>query len=121
MQHSHEVREELSPPAIALRALIPEVMRGYAELSRAAMTPGELNSATKELLAVVIAITRECDGCIVSHTRSAVRAGVTRQALAEAIGVAIVMNGGPGTVWGPRALRSYDEAVADIMKDAPPV
>jgi AhpD family alkylhydroperoxidase len=119
MQHSHEVREELSPPAIALRALIPEVMRGYGELSRAAMAPGELSGATKELLAIVIAITRECDGCIVSHARSAVRAGVTRQALAEAIGVAISMNGGPGTVWGPRALRSYDEAVADIMKDAP--
>jgi len=22
------------------------------------------------------------------------------------------MNGGPGTVWGPRALHAYDEAVA---------
>jgi AhpD family alkylhydroperoxidase len=119
MQHSHEVREELSPPAIALRTMIPEVMRSYGELSRAAMTPGELTSATKELLAIVIAITRECDGCIVSHTRSAVRAGVTRQGVAEAIGVAIAMNGGPGTVWGPRALRSYDEAVSDILKDAP--
>ncbi len=119
MDHSHEVREELSPPAIALRGLIPEVMRIYSELSRAAMTPGELPSAMKELLAIVIAVTRECDGCIVSHTRSAVRAGVTRQALAEAIAVAIVMNGGPGTVWGPRALRSFDEAVADIMKDRP--
>jgi len=21
-----------------------------------------------------------------------------------------LMNGGPGTVWGPRALRAYDEA-----------
>jgi AhpD family alkylhydroperoxidase len=94
-------------------------MRIYSELSRAAMTPGELPSATKELLAIVIAVTRECDGCIVAHTRSAVRAGVTRQALAEAVGVAIVMNGGPGTVWGPRALRSFDEAVADIMKDRP--
>lgn len=119
MQHSHEVREELSGPAIDLRALIPEVMRGYAELSRAAMAPGQLSSATKELLAIVISITRECDGCIVSHTRSAVRAGVTRETLAEAIGVAIAMNGGPGTVWGPRALRCYDEAVADILKDAP--
>ena len=68
----------------------------------------------------MIAITRECDGCIVAHTRSAVRAGVTRQGLAEAIGVAIAMNGGPGTVWGPRALRTYDEAVADILKDEPP-
>ena len=119
VQHSHEVRDELRPPALALRALIPDVMRGYAELSRAAMAPGELSSATKELLALVIAVTRECDGCIVSHSRSAVRAGVTRQAVAEAMGVAIMMNGGPGTVWGPRALRCYDEAMSDIMKDAP--
>jgi AhpD family alkylhydroperoxidase len=120
MQRSHEVRAELSEPAHALRSLIPEVMRGYGELSRAAMAPGELNSATKELLAIVIAITRECDGCIVAHTRSAVRAGINRQGIAEAIGVAISMNGGPGTVWGPRALRCYDEAVADILKDERP-
>jgi alkylhydroperoxidase/carboxymuconolactone decarboxylase family protein YurZ len=38
---------------------------------------------------------------------------VTRQQLAEAIGVAIAMNGGPGTVWGPRALRAFDEALAE--------
>ena len=25
------------------------------------------------------------------------------------IGVAIAMNGGPGTVWGPRALAAYQE------------
>jgi AhpD family alkylhydroperoxidase len=73
-----------------------------------------LSAATKELLATVIAITRECDGCIVSHTRGAARQGVTRQQLAEAVGVAIMMNGGPGTVWGPRALRSFDESVAAL-------
>ena len=120
MQHTHEVRAELRDPALELRSLIPDVMRGYAELSRAALAPGELSSATKELLAIVIAITRECDGCIVAHTRSAVRAGVTREGIAEAVGVTIMMNGGPGTVWGPRALRSYDEAVADILKDELP-
>jgi AhpD family alkylhydroperoxidase len=76
------------------------------------MTAGELSAAEKELLAVVIAITRQCDGCIVAHTRGALRAGVTRQQLGEAIGVAIAMNGGPGTVWGPRALRVFDEAQA---------
>ena len=112
MQSMDEVREELRQPALDLRSLIPDVMRGYADLSKASMSPGDLSVATKELLALVIAITRECDGCIVSHTRAAVRAGVTRQEVAEAIGVAIMMNGGPGTVWGPRALRSYDEATA---------
>jgi len=52
---------------------------------------------------MVISITRECDGCIVAHTRGALREGASRQQVAEAIGVAIAMNGGPGTVWGPRA------------------
>jgi AhpD family alkylhydroperoxidase len=93
--------------------MIPDVLRGYAEMSRAAMADGELSSATKELLALVIAVTRECDGCVVAHARGAVRHGVTRQQVAEAAGVAIMMNGGPGTVWGPRALAAFDQALAE--------
>lgn len=111
MKTSDEVREELRGPALELRTLIPDVMKGYAEMSRAAFGAGELPSSFKELLAIVVAITRECDGCIVAHTRGAAREGATRQQVAEAIGVAITMNGGPGTVWGPRTLRAFDEAV----------
>ena len=112
MESMDVIREELRQPAVELRDLIPEVFRGFGEMSSAAMAEGELSSAIKELLSMVIAITRECDGCIVAHTRGAARQGATRQQVAEAIGVAIAMNGGPGTVWGPRALRSYDEAGA---------
>jgi AhpD family alkylhydroperoxidase len=113
MESMHNIREELRQPALDLRELIPDVLQGHAEMSAAAMREGELTRATKELLATAIAITRECDGCIVAHTRGAVQQGVTRQQLAEAIGVAISMNGGPGTVWGPRALRAFDEAHAE--------
>lgn len=112
MNSNEEIREELRQPALDLRGLIPDVMKGFATLSGAAMSPGELNVGTKELLALVIAITRECDGCIVAHARGCVRNGITRQQVAEAIGVSILMNGGPGTVWGPRALHAYDEAAA---------
>jgi AhpD family alkylhydroperoxidase len=113
MENMHNIREELRQPSLELHELIPDVMKSYASLSKAAMSEGDLSVATKELLALVISVTRECDGCIVAHARGALRAGVTRQQLAEALGVAISMNGGPGTVWGPRALRIYDEAVAD--------
>jgi AhpD family alkylhydroperoxidase len=112
MDSMEGIREELRQPSIELHKLIPDVMRNYTSLSTAAMAEGELSSATKELLALVIAVTRECDGCMVAHARGALRAGVTRQQVAEALGVAISMNGGPGTVWGPRALRVYDEAAA---------
>jgi AhpD family alkylhydroperoxidase len=112
MEHMDEVREELRQPALDLHALIPDVMKGYAALSGAAFAEGELSSGVKEMMALVIAVTRECDGCIVAHARGCARAGVTRQQVAEAMGVAVAMNGGPGTVWGPRALRSFDEAIA---------
>lgn len=112
MESMDEVRDELRAPARALRELIPDVMSGYAALSAAAMREGELTAGVKELLALVIAVTRECDGCIVAHARGCARTGVTRAQVGEALGVAILLNGGPGTVWGPRALRSYDEAVA---------
>lgn len=112
MESMDQIREELRQPALDLHELIPDVMKGYVEMSAAAMAEGELSRGVKELLALVIAITRECDGCIVAHARGALRAGVTRQQVAEALGVAVAMNGGPGTVWGPRALRIFDEAQA---------
>ena len=111
MEHLHEIREELRQPALDLREMIPEVMKGFAAMSSSAMAQGELSAQVKELLALVIAITRECDCCIVAHARGAAFQNATRQQVAEAIGVAISMNGGPGTVWGPRALRTFDEAL----------
>ena len=113
MEHIHEIREELRQPALELRGEIPEVMRAFADLSRAAMAEGEVSSGFKELVALAIAATRECDGCVAAHARGAARAGVTRKQVAEVMGVVILMNGGPGTVWGPRALRAFDEALAE--------
>ncbi len=112
MKSNDEVRAELRQPALDLRAMIPEVLKGYADMARASFADGELAAKMKELIALSIAVTRECDGCVVSHARGAAARGATRQEVAEAMGVAITMNGGPGTVWGPRALRAFDEALA---------
>ncbi len=77
------------------------------------MGEGELSAKVKELIALAIAITRECDGCIAAHARGAARRGATAAEVAEMIGVAIMMNGGPGTVWGPRALAAFHEFADD--------
>lgn len=117
MEHIHDIREELRQPALDLRNEVPEVMRAFGELSRAAMAEGELSSGFKELIALAIAATRECDGCVAAHARGAARAGITRHQVAEVMGVVILMNGGPGTVWGPRALRAFDQAVEERSKN----
>ena len=109
----HEIQEELRRPFRDLRGAIPEVMDAYHTLGTAVMVDGALPAATKELIALGISITRECDGCIVAHARGAVKRGVTEDQVAEMIGVAINMNGGPGTVWGARALAAFQEFSAE--------
>jgi AhpD family alkylhydroperoxidase len=66
----------------------------------------------KELIALAIAVTRECDGCIASHAQGAAHAGATEAQVAETLGVAVLMNGGPGTVYAPRAFAAFREFVA---------
>ena len=109
MTHFHEVTDELRAPYRQLSKELGGVMGAYAELHREAMAEGQLPAKHKELIALAIAITRECDGCVAAHARGAVRRGASRAEVVEMIGVAILMNGGPGTVWGPRALAAYEE------------
>jgi AhpD family alkylhydroperoxidase len=109
MAHYHEVMDEVRGPYQELQEVIPRVALGYAELHKAAMGEGDLSAKVKELIALAVAITRECDGCIAAHARAAARRGATAAEVAEMIGVTILMNGGPGTVWGPRALAAFHE------------
>ena len=112
MTTAREIQDELKPAGRRLRAAIPEVYAGYAAVQRAAMGDGALPAKVKELIALAISATRECDGCVAAHARSAVRQGVTAEEVAEAMGVVIAMNGGPGTVWGPRAYAAFEEFAA---------
>jgi AhpD family alkylhydroperoxidase len=109
MPHYHEVMDELRAPYQELQEVVPGVALAYAELHKAAMGEGELSAKVKELIALAIAVTRECDGCIAAHARGAARHGASAGEVAEMAGVAVLMNGGPGTVWGPRALAAFHE------------
>ncbi len=111
MIHPNEVLGELRQPARELREHIPDVIAGYANMQRAAMAEGALSTKVKELIALAVAVTRQCDGCVAAHARGAARHNATEEEVAEAIGVAILLNGGPGTVWGPRALAAFKEMV----------
>ena len=109
MAHYQEVIDGIRAPYQEVREAIPGVATGYLEMHKAAMGEGELPAKIKELIALAIAITRQCDGCIASHARAAARHGATVAEVSEMIGVAILLNGGPATVWGPRALEAFHE------------
>jgi len=109
MGHYHELSKRIGASTRELRHQIPDVYQGFADLHRSALQDGALSTRVKELMALAISIVDECDGCIASHARGAARQGATEQEVAEAIGLAILMSGGPGTIYGPRAWDAYQE------------
>jgi AhpD family alkylhydroperoxidase len=120
MESAHDVLHQLRAPARDLQHAIPDVWEGFGALHDAAMSDGALTSKDKELIALAIAVVKRCDGCIASHARSAARLGATRTEVAEALGVALLMDGGPATVYGPRAWQAYLEFAVSALASSPP-
>lgn len=116
MDQAQQTLDDMRGPVHELRQAIPEVWAAYADMHRAVVKDGALSASVKELIGLAIAVTRECDGCIAAHARGAARRGASREEVAEALGVAVLLNGGPATVWGPRALAAYDEFAAAATK-----
>ena len=108
--HDHPTRrKELHQGYRELGKVIPEQMKGFGELHRSACAEGALPKATKELMAVAIAITQRCEDCITLHMHDAIRAGATPEMAHEAIGVALLMGGGPASTYATRALDAFEQ------------
>jgi len=84
-------------------------MKAFGDLHQTAMTDGALSRVEKELMALAISVCIHCDDCIVVHVHGAIRAGATDDQLVEAIGTAIVMGGGPATMYAAEALRAIEQ------------
>ena len=105
----HEIVTDLQGPTHELSRAMPETRTGFAAMHQAAVADGALPARIKELIALAIAVAKECDGCIAYHAKAAARRGATAEEVAEALGVALLMNGGPASVYAPRAWDAYQE------------
>lgn len=103
---------ELDKYSRELVHLAPDAIKAFGTLSREAQKPGVLDHKVKELMALAIGVTSRCDGCVAYHARNSLRAGATRQEVAETLAVAVQMGGGPAMVHAADALKAYDEFVA---------
>lgn len=90
----------------------PDVVRGLATMDGAAAKTGHLDAKTHELIALAVAVTTRCDGCISIHTKKAVEHGATRGEIAEALGVAIALNAGAALVYSARVLEAHAQLPA---------
>ncbi len=92
-----------------LHKLIPDTMAGFSSMAKAALQTKAIDEKTKELIALALGVAAHCDGCLGYHTKALVRLGASREEVAEALGMAIYMGGGPSLMYAADALRSYDQ------------
>lgn len=106
-----EYRGEVKGRVGDLRSLVPEVMKAYGALAVSGEKSKHLDAKTREMIALAVAITTRCDGCIASHVE-AIAHGATKEELAEALGVAIALNAGAALVYSARTLDAFEQMSA---------
>lgn len=104
-----EMTKELSGGLRNLRAGVPEVMKAFSGLAQAALAPKALDTKTKELIALGIAVAVRCDDCIAFHVKAAIDAKATREEVLDVLGMAIYMGGGPSAMYANHALEAFDQ------------
>ena len=113
-----QITSDLSKGIEALRAEIPDTMKGFNSMAKEAMKEGALTALEKELIALAIGVSARCDGCIGFHVKALIRLGVTREQLMETLGICTYMGGGPSLMYAAEAVRAYDEFMSRAAKPA---
>ncbi len=74
--------------------LAPENLKAWRNFSSTVFKAGAVSEQTKQLIAVAVAHVTQCPYCIRAHTKQALRKGVTKEEIMEAIWVAAEMRAG---------------------------
>lgn len=100
---------ELSAAIKQVRLGSPEVMKNFSAMASAATATGALDTKTKELMTMAIAVAIRCDGCIAFHAKAALQHGATREEIMETMGLAIYMGAGPSLMYAAQAIEAFDQ------------
>ena len=107
-EHNRDMRAKIRE----MNKLIPETTQGFCVLSKAVKDNGTLDLKTKEFLAIAIAIADQCEPCIGFHVEALMRAGGTREELADVLAMNIQMGGGPALMYAAKTLDAWDQMAA---------
>ena len=92
-------RDQVNAAVKEISAANPEIVRAYAGFHQANAKSAHIDAKARELIAVAVAVTLRCDGCINAHTDAAIKAGATKEEIVDALRIAIMVNAGAAMVY----------------------
>jgi AhpD family alkylhydroperoxidase len=106
-------RKQLAATIAEIAQTSPDIVKGYRELVSARTAQGALDAKTRELIALAVAVTVRCDGCIATHVELARKRGATAEEITDALGIAIMVNAGATLVYSARTIDAFHAAAPD--------
>lgn len=108
MMNWNEYRDQVAAAIKEMAAANPDIVRAYAGLNSANAKSARIDAKTRELIALAVAVTLRCDGCINAHTDAAIRAGAAKEEIVDALGIAVLVNAGATMVYSARTIDAFD-------------
>jgi AhpD family alkylhydroperoxidase len=116
MTNWQQMTKDVTAQMRHLRDGSPDVMKAFANMALAATAAKALDTKTKELIALGIAVGVRCDDCIGFHVKAALKHGASREEVMETLGMAIYMGAGPAVMYATHAIEAFAEF--DAAEDA---
>jgi len=89
--------------------LLPDVLGSIRDQANEAYKDGVLDSKTKRLMAMAIALGAGCRNCVLGQATYALECGATREEFLETISVVVSMRGTTGVAESLRLIQFLDE------------
>lgn len=104
-----EVAEEVSSWIQKMGKEYGKVFGPFAVWMRRIEEKGALDTKTKELISVALAVATQCRWCIAVHTNAALDEGATKDEIMEACFVACLFRGAPSCMYSQLVMKAIEE------------
>ncbi|AQT70167.1 alkylhydroperoxidase/carboxymuconolactone decarboxylase family protein [Anaerohalosphaera lusitana] len=91
-----------------MQEMAPDTVKGFAGMFEKIMGEGALSVREKELVALGIGLSEQCQPCIYLHVQKCLAAGATKEQIMEAASVSVVMSGGPAFTHLPEVIEALE-------------
>lgn len=105
-----QMLEDLSKRIASFNPKGKKITSAVFNLESAAEASKALDKKTHELIALAVAVTTRCDGCISMHAAAAKKHGATEEEVIAALGTAITLNAGASYIYSTKVLEAFNEA-----------
>src|SRR4051812_43300295 len=118
MDHVHEHHADRAYTPM-LRRSAPKEAAAFAEFNAQAVArqDGHIPPKYRELIALGVALTTQCQYCLASHTASLKKLGATKEEVGEAVFITSALRAGAAFTHGLVAMRFFDQAEEPDQRD----